>query len=407
MRRNGKSRGAILILAFIFLVALSGIVVTYISLVGRSTKIVGFGVTDSQALYLAEAGIHRAIWYLENTAPDGSTDGSWRTTAYPADPGPNPTDPQQESFGNGSFIIWVEGPISDIQITSRGIVAGLERTVRQEITFWPVAFSYAVFGDTNPSTLRFKDNVAVSGDVYYGGDIEVQVNASITDGYVYADSVSGAGTYTEALYPASPSPSFPSFDASYYDNEITTGEGAATSDWTLSGTDSYDLAGGTVYYKKVTIKGNATVIGPGTIVATKNVKIEGNATIGQNITIISKKDITIKTNASIQSGAVIYSQRNITVKNNAKIIGSLLSPKNNKKVLMEDSAQITGIIYADKVELNDSSVVNGSVVADAYQSNEIGGDVTVNYGVSYIPTSIPQGFDNSEASAVTNTWQEL
>src|SRR5438876_11007323 len=34
----------------------------------------------AQALDVAEAGVEKAIYYLRNTAPDGSVNGSWRTS---------------------------------------------------------------------------------------------------------------------------------------------------------------------------------------------------------------------------------------------------------------------------------------------------------------------------------------
>ena len=98
-------------------------------------------MSDGQAFNLAEAGLHRAIYYLinGNTAPDSSTDGSWRTTAYPADPGAGASDPKQESFGDGTYTMWVETSGSNIQITARGIMNGFERIIRR--TFYAATWT--------------------------------------------------------------------------------------------------------------------------------------------------------------------------------------------------------------------------------------------------------------------------
>lgn len=64
-----------------------------------------------QAFWLAEAGIDKAIWYVSPgiTAPDGSKDGSWYTTAYPAPPGIGSTDPREENLGIGlTYTFWLQ-----------------------------------------------------------------------------------------------------------------------------------------------------------------------------------------------------------------------------------------------------------------------------------------------------------
>ena len=48
---------------------------------------------SAQALDLAEAGAEKATYYVRGTAPDGTIDGSWRTTG------------QTESLGAGSYTL--------------------------------------------------------------------------------------------------------------------------------------------------------------------------------------------------------------------------------------------------------------------------------------------------------------
>ena len=101
--------------------------------------------------------MHKAIWYLinGNTAPDSSTDGSWRTTAYPADPGAGPTDPKQESFANGDYTMWVENSGSNIQITSRGTMDSSERIVRQ--TFAAASWTEIIYDEFESSFGNWTD----------------------------------------------------------------------------------------------------------------------------------------------------------------------------------------------------------------------------------------------------------
>ena len=131
--KNKNNKGVALLFTFMILVAMTISTVAYISLVQYSTRNAGNQVSDSQAFSLAEAGLHKAIWYLinGNTAPDGSTDSSWRTTAYPTAPGAGLNDSKQESFANGTYTMWAEASSGNVQITARGTMNGIERIIRQ------------------------------------------------------------------------------------------------------------------------------------------------------------------------------------------------------------------------------------------------------------------------------------
>ncbi len=127
-------KGAVLLFTLMVMITLTSVVGAYLGFVQYSTRSTGAQIADSQAIYLAEAGLHKAVWYLLNTAPDSSTDGSWRTTAYPAEAGPDPNDPQQESLGEGTYTIWVEDSASNVKITARGTAGDLSRTIEQTVT---------------------------------------------------------------------------------------------------------------------------------------------------------------------------------------------------------------------------------------------------------------------------------
>lgn len=123
-----------MLVTLIFMVFLTVVAAAYISLVMSNTRLMGAQADVVGAFYFAEAGLNKAVWYLENTAPDGSTDGSWRTSAFPAAPGPGFNDPQEETLGDGLYTVWVEDSGGNVLITARGSSNGSERTVQQEIT---------------------------------------------------------------------------------------------------------------------------------------------------------------------------------------------------------------------------------------------------------------------------------
>jgi len=402
-KREGKigRRGVVLVLTFMIMATVLIVAMAFLFMLNTRSRGTVFDVASHKALWVAEAGLQDVIYRLR-------TDIAYRN------------DPTQVngSIGDGGYSVTVSRDGSTYTLSSTGTVDVIERELSQSVivtSAFPDAFGYAVFGNTNANPLTLENNVAVSGDLFYDGDVAVEGSASVTNGLVYADSVSGDGTYAEAPGPPDPVPAYPAFDTTYYDEQITTAEGEAASDWTLDGSDSYDLSGGTVYYDKVTIKNNATVMGPGTIVATDNVKIDNNANISSNITIISKTKIEVKADAVVEGGAVLYGRNEIKLKDQADVTGSLLVPTSGKKVKMEDSSSLTGIIYADKIEFkvgnaSDAIDINGSVVADSYKSDEIKpkkGDLNITFDQSSFPNSVPTGLEGGEVTVVPQRdWNE-
>ncbi len=126
-----SNKGSALILTFLFMTTSVVLTVAYLSMVRYDTILVNSRSNGAHALYIAEAGLNKAAWYLLNTAPDNTTDGSWRTSAYPAPPGDGFNDPQLETFGGGSYTLWVENSNGAIRITSSGVYNGATRLVHQ------------------------------------------------------------------------------------------------------------------------------------------------------------------------------------------------------------------------------------------------------------------------------------
>jgi hypothetical protein len=126
-----ENKGSVLLLTLVFMVTSAVLTVAYLSIVRYDNILVNSRSNDAHALYIAEAGLNQAAWYLINTAPDDSMDGSWRTLAYPAPAGEDPDDPQQGSFGGGTYTIWVQDNNGAIKITSRGVYNNSIRTVHQ------------------------------------------------------------------------------------------------------------------------------------------------------------------------------------------------------------------------------------------------------------------------------------
>ncbi|MBF0511393.1 MAG: LamG domain-containing protein [Candidatus Omnitrophica bacterium] len=152
MKDIQNSKASVLLLTLIFMVFLNVIAVVYLDTVMVSNTNSASQLASTQALNLAEAGLNKAIYYLQNKAPDGSINGSWRTSGYPTPAGnyaPQGTDPAsctltstqpcEESLDGGvsSYTIWVVSWGTKIRITSAGTYNGLTRIIQVDVTKQP------------------------------------------------------------------------------------------------------------------------------------------------------------------------------------------------------------------------------------------------------------------------------
>ncbi|MFH2137509.1 MAG: hypothetical protein ABII88_03240 [Candidatus Omnitrophota bacterium] len=306
-----NNKGVALILTFMIMTALIIIVAAYLFLIVGGARLVNAQVNSTQALYLSEAGLNKAIWYLLNTAPDGSTDGSWRTSAYPAVPGTGGNDPQQETLGAGTYTLWVENSGSNILITGRGTINNTERIIQQEISLTPgipEAFMYVQHSGNN--TNMNNTGGTITGDISVGGNFN------------YGGGLSVVGTITE--------------DSDVVTPAVSMSDYAAIAGSTVSGNKTF--TSGTysgIWY----ISGNVTidddVIFNGTIIAAGNISMTNsdNITIthaGSYPALVSGGDITGNNMADCSITGLIYAANNITLNNNedGEINGTLIAGNN-------------------------------------------------------------------------------
>ncbi len=394
MKNRSNERGAALMFTFAVLLSMTLLVGAFVFMV--STRILGSGGswTAAQAVWIAEGGLQQVYYQLY-------TDSSFRNS---------PTSPVTGALGTGSYSVTVSKSGQTYTLGSTGTVSGFSRKINRTVTVsggYPYAFDYGVFGNTNASQLRLMNNVTITGDLFYDGNVQIDSGNTVT-GLVYADAVTGSGSYTVAGGSPSPVPTYPSFSTASYDSAITTAEGTATSNWTLSGSSSYNLNGGTVYYKAVTIKNSAAITGTGTIVATGDVLIRDSANIGPDITIITKKDLTVQNTSVVQSGGVLYGRNSVTLRDNAGVTGSVLVPTSGKTASVVEDATLTGILYADIVKLRDQAVVTGSVAGNDFTNDRITDTVHVTFSASARPTTLPPGFTATPVSVTPqNDWDEV
>jgi Tfp pilus assembly protein PilX len=131
-----SEKGSILVLTLVFMASLVAFASIFAGSVIYNGNNAANQIDSAKALYIAEAGLNKAIYYLKNTAPDASSNGSWRTSDYETGTANVPpaacsgSDPCAESLNGGTYTIWVEDSGGRIMITSKGVFNGVTRKVR-------------------------------------------------------------------------------------------------------------------------------------------------------------------------------------------------------------------------------------------------------------------------------------
>ncbi len=359
IRDTKYEKGAVLLFTLMVMIVLTSMVGAYLGFVQTSTKSTGAQISDSQAIYLADAGLDMAIWYLRNTAPDDSTDCSWRTTAYPAGPGPNATDPQQRSLGEGTFTIWVQDSGSDIQVYARGTVDELSRTITQTLTLTSSVLERGIHADGAHLKLA-NSNGTITGNVSCFVSV---LPDPLPVGLTITGTVTDQGDGQVKVNPAI-------IFSTYYDLADALGQ-ASTSNLAFSSGNTYTG----IWYttKKVTIESNVTI--NGSIIAEGTIDFKNSGNNNAENVIINPKAY-----APTQNYPALVSGGNIT--------GTVKSG-----IGLKDST-ISGLILANNNITFDSlsgTTFTGTILGGNNISMENASSFTVNYNVD-IFSPMPPGF---------------
>lgn len=90
------NNGSALLFTLMVIIVLTSLVGAYLGFVEASTKSTGYQIVDSQAIYLADAGLQKAIWNLMRTTANGGQGEDWITAGT------------TENLGEGSYTMVVE-----------------------------------------------------------------------------------------------------------------------------------------------------------------------------------------------------------------------------------------------------------------------------------------------------------
>ena len=167
-----RNRGAALVTAMlvIMMVLITGSGVLALSM--QAARRGKFDALRMRAVALAEGGGEKALHYLRTTAPDGSTDGAWRTNGL-----------TETVLNQGSYTMTVKdgtGPNAGkviVECTGHAIEGSLEswRAIRitavvdrEDISVW----NNVIFGGVGQAGKSIQGNVRIRGSVHLLGDGE-------------------------------------------------------------------------------------------------------------------------------------------------------------------------------------------------------------------------------------------
>jgi len=366
-----EPRGAALVITMLVMAVLLLAGTTFMTISSTESRIALNEQVSTQAMSLAEAGLHRALAKLNDP------------TTYPSYSGETNT-----SLGNGTFTVTVSTPTPqfcpgstrEVVVTGSVPVRGSSAKAQIAATVDKIGtlFRYGAFA-TVPNTIvqsstsaffvdgnsdRTENELWVAGDgqvdsfdssygVYdattnrtavgrIGGngdvrlDANVQVSGSVRAGdAVNKDStatVSGEQTTGLGAVATSPGDQFP----------LITPPGTPTG--ALSRTGSSTIDPGTYYYTSLTLGDSSSLVpsnnsGPVTIYVTGNVTIGDSVTLGSpgtNLRIIMKSDASLQSTASTDMavfdakkkftfyGGLYGRNANIRVGDESKIYGSII-----------------------------------------------------------------------------------
>lgn len=94
-RRRLNEKGAVLLFTFIIMASLTAVTVVFLLMISIQTKAIGYDIAGSKALWLAEAGLQKAIWNLMTPVASGGQGEDWTTVGT------------TESLGSGSYTMAV------------------------------------------------------------------------------------------------------------------------------------------------------------------------------------------------------------------------------------------------------------------------------------------------------------
>ena len=359
-----NQKGMALITTLIFIFVLVSFSVALLIMTSNDSKLSTLHRESTRAFYLAETGVDKALWYLNNPTDQGGEGLSWRTNIpAPSSPLIYPSSTASEYYEVTVETTTEPGPgvaeIITIQSIGKVLLGGEYNKgtriveVKLEKGVSPsegAVYNYALMTFSEDSNMTLNGHVIIEGDVHSNGDIT-------GNGWDPEDDVDGDVTYTGEGYNVDGTnvedidtlQDFPTIDWDYYyDNAAE-----------VYDTDTaYEIGNSTLigihYFKgDVTIKNDLLVVG--TIVVEGSITVSGNPDItltpGAEISLVmvASGDVTFGGNVDVQG--IIHTEGKITLNGNTTVDeGAILAEDG----VVNGKAAKTKIVY--NVENQDQPV---------------------------------------------------
>lgn len=336
---NQKGMALLTTLIFVFILVTFG--VALLTMTSNDIKLSALQRDSTEAFYIAEAGIDKALWYLNTPEDNGGKGLDWRTNntvLYPEGYIQKPYPAVSTNY----YQVTVENTAEQniIKITSRGVVSDgnkvygsrkIEVKAKKAISPSPSLVCNYDYAITTEGDLTFKGSIVIDGDVHSNGNISAGEQVPIITGEATASGGTndlGSVSHETQMYPK--------IDFEYYKGLAIANE-TYYGDLDLKVFDTVDETITGIHFIEgdVNIKANLNII-DGAIFATGEItviskpKIRRTQTAGYDnpLAIIAKGDITLLADVYVE-GIVqtegklkIRSVKSpITIRNGAVIAG--------------------------------------------------------------------------------------
>jgi len=348
---NQKGMALLTTLIFVFILVTFG--VALLTMTGNDIKLSALQRDSTEAFYIAEAGIDKALWYLNTPEDNGGEGLDWRTNEY--------QEPYPEVSTN-YYQLTVEDTEQDIiKITSRGVVSDgnkiygsrkIEVEAKKAISPSPgLVYNYTI---TTEGNLTLK-GIIVNGDVHSNGNISVIVEGSVTINGVATASgetnARGSVSHAKQMYPK--------IDFEYYKGLVTDPDNPD---------NAYDGSGKGKYYGKdtsVVFDTPTELVGINFIEGNVDIKADGNLTIINGGAIFATGEITVKAKPTINRAQTpgydnplaIIAKGDITLGGYLDVEG-VIQTEGTLKISSSDSS-FNGAVIADIGDLDGGSLAGG------------------------------------------------
>jgi len=336
-----NQKGMALLTTLIFVFILITFAVALLTMTSNDTKLSTLQRDSTEAFYIAEAGIEKALWYLNTSTDNGGNGLDWRTdAAHDLPDGYLEKDYPDDGSTNYFQITVLNDPddVNKIIINSKGVVSDDNKVygsrkieVKAKKAISPasnIAYNYAI---ATEGDLTFSGNVQT-----FGGDVHANENLYIsgegTNISVYNGDVTVSGG-TNEYSPGNENTNiqiYPKIDFDYYKQLAIDNGSYYGYETSVVFTTYTELSGIHFVDGDIEIKADLDII-DGAIFATGEIKVTGEQTINRTqsdeydnpLAIIAKGDITIGGNiyveGVIQTEGVFTINGSITVYNGAVI----------------------------------------------------------------------------------------